>query len=132
MRRGYWTAQYSDEYCTVQFREEDEMWVTSSDGTAIAVERTGAGPALVLVDPALGHRGFDNLRELGERLAEDFTVYRYERRGRGSSGDTLPYAVEREVEDLAAVVADAGGTARVYGFSSGALLALQAAAEEKP
>jgi hypothetical protein len=108
------------------------MKVISSDGTAIACERSGAGPALVLVDPALGHRGFDNVRGLGERLAGDFTVYSYERRGRGASGDTLPYAVEREVEDLAAVVAGAGGSAHVYAFSSGGLLALQAAAAGVP
>ena len=104
------------------------MKVTSSDGTAIAYERAGAGPALVLVDPALGYRRFDSVRGLGERLTADFTVYSYERRGRGDSGDTPPYAVEREVEDLAAVIAEAGGSASVYGFSSGALLALQAAA----
>jgi alpha-beta hydrolase superfamily lysophospholipase len=108
------------------------MRVTSSDGTTIAYERAGAGPALVLVDPALGHRGFDTVRGLGKRLACDFTVYSYERRGRGDSGDTVPYAVEREVEDLAAVIAEAGGSACVYGFSSGALLALQAAAAGVP
>jgi pimeloyl-ACP methyl ester carboxylesterase len=108
------------------------MRVTSNDGTTIAYERAGAGPALVLVDPALGHRGFDTVRGLGERLTGDFTVYSYERRGRGDSGDTLPYAVEREVEDLAAVIAEAGGSACVYGFSSGALLALQAAAAGVP
>jgi alpha-beta hydrolase superfamily lysophospholipase len=108
------------------------MRVTSSDGTGIAYERAGAGPALVLVDPALGYRGFDNVRGLGERLTADFTVYGYERRGRGDSGDTLPYAVEREVEDLAAVIVEAGGSACVYGFSSGALLALQAAAAGVP
>src|ERR687894_1001306 len=108
------------------------MRVTSSDGTVIAYERAGAGPALVLVDPALGYRGFDNVRGLGERLTADFTVYSYERRGRGDSGDTLPYAVEREVEDLAAVIAEAGGSACIYGFSSGALLALQAAAAGVP
>ncbi len=102
--------------------------VRSSDGTAIAFERDGTGPAIVLVDPALGHREFDNVRGLGERLAADFTVYSYDRRGRGRSTDTPPYAVEREVEDLAAVIAEAGGAACVYGFSSGALLALQAAA----
>ena len=101
---------------------------TSGDGTVIAYERAGTGPALVMVDPALGYRGFDNVRGLGERLAADFTVYTYDRRGRGRSGDTLPYAVEREVEDLAALITEAGGTACVYGFSSGALLALQAAA----
>jgi pimeloyl-ACP methyl ester carboxylesterase len=108
------------------------MEVTSKDGTSIAYERAGAGPALVLVDPALGYRGFDNVRGLGERLTADFTVYSYERRGRGDSGDTLPYAVEREVEDLAAVIAEAGGRAGVYGFSSGALLALHAAAAGVP
>jgi hypothetical protein len=108
------------------------MKVTSNDGTAIAYERTGTGPPLVLVDPALGYRGFDNVRGLGERLTADFTVYSYERRGRGDSGDTPPYAVEREVEDLAAVIAEAGGSASIYGFSSGALLALQAAAAGVP
>ena len=108
------------------------MRVTSSDGTAIAYERAGTGPALVLVDPALGYREFDHVRGLGERLTADFTVYSYERRGRGDSGDTPPYAVEREVEDLAAVIAEAGGRACVYGFSSGALLALQAAAAGVP
>jgi pimeloyl-ACP methyl ester carboxylesterase len=108
------------------------MKVTSRDGTVIACERAGAGPALVVVDPALGYREFDNVRVLGERLAADFTVYSYDRRGRGHSGDTLPYAVEREVEDLAAVISEAGGTACVYAFSSGGLLALQAAAVGVP
>jgi pimeloyl-ACP methyl ester carboxylesterase len=106
--------------------------VRSKDGTVIAYQRAGAGPAIVLVDPALGYRAFDNLRGLGERLAADFTVYSYERRGRGASGDTRPYAVEREVEDLAAVITEAGGSACVYGFSSGALLALQAAVAGVP
>jgi pimeloyl-ACP methyl ester carboxylesterase len=108
------------------------MSVTSSDGTVIAYERAGEGPGLVLVDPALGYSGFDNVRGLGERLAADFTVYSYDRRGRGGSGDTLPYAVEREVEDLAAVIAEAGGSACIYAFSSGGLLALQAAAAGVP
>jgi pimeloyl-ACP methyl ester carboxylesterase len=98
----------------------------------IAYECAGEGPGLVLVDPALGYSGFDNVRGLGERLAADFTVYSYDRRGRGGSGDTLPYAVEREVEDLAAVIAEAGGSACVYAFSSGGLLALQAAAAGVP
>jgi len=108
------------------------MMVTSSDGTAIACERAGSGPAIVLVDPALGYREFDNVRVLGERLAGDFTVYSYDRRGRGLSGDTPPYAVQREVEDLAAIIAEAGGRAFVYAFSSGGLLALQAAAAGVP
>jgi pimeloyl-ACP methyl ester carboxylesterase len=100
----------------------------SADGTAIAFERSGSGPALVMVDPALGFSGFDNIRALGARLADEFSVHTYDRRGRGASGDAEPYAIRREVEDLAAVIAQAGGSASVYGFSSGGLLALHAAA----
>ncbi|HYH32576.1 MAG TPA: alpha/beta hydrolase [Pseudonocardia sp.] len=81
-----------------------------------------------MVDPALGYREFDNIRGLGKLLAADFTVVTYDRRGRGGSADTVPYAVEREVEDMAALIAEVGGRACVYGFSSGGLLALQAAA----
>lgn len=101
--------------------------VRSSDGTAIAYEKRGAGPALILVDGALCHREFGPARSLAELLEPHFTVYTYDRRGRGQSGDTLPYAPEREVEDLAALVAEAGGNAYVYGISSGAALALDAA-----
>jgi pimeloyl-ACP methyl ester carboxylesterase len=103
--------------------------VISSDGTSIAFERSGAGPALILVDAAGSYRDFRPLRAPVERLAEHFTVYLYDRRGRGGSGDTPPYAVEREVDDLAALVAEAGGSAFVYAFSSGGLLALHAAAQ---
>jgi len=106
--------------------------VRSADGTEIAFERSGSGPALVMVDPAGGYSGFDNIRGLGALLAADFTVLTYDRRGRGASGDTAPYAVAREVDDLAAVIAEAGGSASVYGFSSGALLALHAAAAGVP
>ena len=81
--------------------------VTSSDGTVIAYERAGTGPALVMVDPALGYSRFDTVRALGQRLTARFTVFTYDRRGRGGSTDTPPYAVEREVDDLAAVVAEA-------------------------
>jgi pimeloyl-ACP methyl ester carboxylesterase len=102
--------------------------VGSADGTRIAFERAGSGPAVIMVDPAGGYGDLDNIRGLGAVLAEHFTVYTYDRRGRGRSGDTLPYAVAREVEDLAALVAVAGGRANVYAFSSGGLLALQAAA----
>ncbi|MEJ3659143.1 alpha/beta fold hydrolase [Actinomycetes bacterium KLBMP 9759] len=108
------------------------MMITSKDGTTLAVERAGSGPGLVMIDPALGFSGFDNIRGLGELLTADFTVHTYDRRGRGSSGDTAPYAVGREIEDLAAVVEAAGGSAHVYGFSSGALLALHAAAAGVP
>jgi pimeloyl-ACP methyl ester carboxylesterase len=106
--------------------------VRSADGTGIAVERGGSGPALVMVDPAGGYSGFDNIRGLGALLSSRFTVWTYDRRGRGASGDTPPCAVEREVEDLAAVIAEAGGRASVYGFSSGGLLGLQAAAAGLP
>jgi pimeloyl-ACP methyl ester carboxylesterase len=102
--------------------------VASSDGTSIAFERYGAGPALVLVDAAGSYRDFRPLRPPVERLAAHFTVYLYDRRGRGASTDTPPYAVQREVDDLAALLVEAGGSARVYGMSSGCLLALHAAA----
>jgi pimeloyl-ACP methyl ester carboxylesterase len=105
-----------------------ESRVTSRDGTSIAFERVGAGPALVLVDAAGNYRDFRPLRAPVERLAADFTVYVYDRRGRGASTDTPPYAVEREVEDLAALIGVAGGSACVYAMSSGCLLALHAAA----
>jgi len=98
----------------------------SNDGTSIAYERAGSGPGLVLVGGGLDD-GSENAPLVGE-LASDFTVLNYARRGRGQSGDTGPYAVEREVEDLAALIAEAGGSAHVYGVSSGGALALEAAA----
>jgi pimeloyl-ACP methyl ester carboxylesterase len=106
--------------------------VRSADGTTIAYERTGDGPPVVLVDGALCHRAFNGQRPLAERLADRFTVYVYDRRGRGGSGDTAPPAPEREVEDLAAVLAATGGPAAVYGISSGAALVLRAAAAGLP
>ena len=101
--------------------------VTSRDGTTIGYDRTGEGPALILVDGALCYRAFGPSRPLARRLAGNFTVITYDRRGRGESGDTPPYSVEREVEDIAALVERAGGSAYVYGISSGAALALEAA-----
>lgn len=102
--------------------------VTSQDGTTIAYERAGAGPTLILVHGATQHRAGDRtMRDLAARLAARFTVVQYDRRGRGDSGDTLPFAVAREVEDLAALVDAVGGPAGVYGMSSGAALALEAA-----
>lgn len=94
----------------------------------IAFERSGHGPALILVDPAGGFRAVGPMRPLGAQLAADFTVLTYDRRGRGESTDTPPYAVEREIDDLAALIDAAGGTASVFGFSSGAILTLLAAA----
>lgn len=102
--------------------------ITSRDGTTIAFERSGDGPALVLVDGAMCHRGFGPMPPLAQALAGDFTVYTYDRRGRNESGDTQPFAVEREIEDLEALVAEAGGSARVFGISSGGALAMEAAA----
>ena len=102
--------------------------VRSADGTSIAFERIGTGPALILVDAAGGYRGFGPMGPLATLLAARFTVLTYDRRGRGESGDTLPYAVDREVDDLAALIDAVGGSASLYGFSSGAVLALLAAA----
>ncbi len=99
--------------------------VRSSDGTTIAFERTGEGPAVILVGGALSDRSA--AAQLTALLAPRFTVFAYDRRGRGDSGDTAPYAVQREVEDLGALVREAGGAAFVFGHSSGAALALEAA-----
>lgn len=101
--------------------------VRSSDGTRIAYETVGSGPPLILVDGALCSRALGPMPKLAERLAGRFTVYVYDRRGRGGSGDTQPYAVEREVEDLEAMIDAAGGSAYLFGASSGAALALEAA-----
>ncbi|MEV0900452.1 alpha/beta fold hydrolase [Actinoplanes sp. NPDC049802] len=106
--------------------------VTSRDGTRIAYELTGSGPVLVLIDAAGHFRANSGLGELAGLLAGDFTVLRYDRRGRGESGDTAPYAPAREVEDLAALIDATGGSAALYGYSSGGLLALHAAAGALP
>ena len=100
--------------------------VRSRDGTTIAYDRSGSGPALVLVSGAMGTRA--DATDIASHLASVFTVIAYDRRGRADSGDTQPYAVEREIEDIEALIAHAGGSARVYGHSSGAVLALRAAA----
>jgi len=102
--------------------------LTSNDGTRIAYDRAGDGPPLILVDGALSSRSGSLNTPLAELLAPQFTVYTYDRRGRGDSGDTPPYAVEREIEDIDALIDAAGGTAFVFGISSGAALALDAAA----
>jgi pimeloyl-ACP methyl ester carboxylesterase len=101
--------------------------VISKDGTRIAYETMGHGPALILVDGAFCFRGFGPMPGLAPLLTNHFTVYLYDRRGRGESGDTQPYALEREVEDIDALVDQAGGSAYIYGISSGAALALEAA-----
>ena len=101
--------------------------VLSKDGTAITFDRIGAGPAVILIDGALCYRGMGQSGKLANLMAQRFTVFTYDRRGRGASSDTAPYAVEREVEDIEALLSEAGGTASVWGISSGAVLALEAA-----
>jgi pimeloyl-ACP methyl ester carboxylesterase len=105
----------------------------SADGTEIAYEASGSGPALVLVDGALCQRSMGPSRGLAKELAGRFTVYAYDRRGRGESGPgESPYDVTREVEDLLAVIEAAGGRAHVFGSSSGGVLALEAARRGAP
>ena len=102
--------------------------VRSSDGTVIAYETRGEGPALILVDGALCSREFGGMPKLAEQLTDHFTVYLYDRRGRGESGDADTYSIDREVDDIQALIDEAGGSAHLYGISSGAALALEAAA----
>ncbi|MGQ0849866.1 MAG: alpha/beta fold hydrolase [Actinomycetota bacterium] len=104
------------------------LFVRSADGTRIAFDRSGEGPAVILVEPAAHYREFSAFGGLVPLLSAEFTVYTYDRRGRGASSDTAPYAPDREVEDLAELIGEAGGSANVYGYSSGALLAMRAAA----
>lgn len=104
--------------------------VTSKDGTNITYDRMGQGAPLILVNGASVDRQ-SNL-PLAEALKPHFTIFNYDRRGRGDSGDTPPYAVEREIEDIDAVIGAAGGSALLFGFSSGAALALKAAASGLP
>ena len=99
--------------------------VRSKDGTPIAFDQSGQGPTLILVNGATATRLA--AVSLAAALVPHFTVFAYDRRGRGDSGDTLPYAVEREVEDIDALISEAGGSACVFGHSSGAVLALEAA-----
>ena len=101
--------------------------VTSKDGTPIAYDRQGAGPTLILVDGALSYCSAGSNSELASLLAPNFTVIRYDRRGRGESGDTQPYAVEREIEDIDALIPARDQSVYLYGHSSGACLALDAA-----
>src|SRR6478736_8979926 len=120
------TTSTQDSVSTTRF-------ATSADGTRIAYEVSGTGPALVLVDGALCQRSMGPARPLAEQLSHSFTVHAYDRRGRGESGPgETAYDVEREVEDLAAVIEAAGGHAHVFAASSGAVLALEAARRGLP
>ncbi len=100
--------------------------VISKDGTTIAFDRLGEGPSIILVVGAFNDRSTG--APLAAELSEYFTVFNYDRRGRGTSGDMAPYAIEREIEDLEALIAEAGGSSSVFGYSSGAVLSLKAAA----
>jgi pimeloyl-ACP methyl ester carboxylesterase len=114
-------------YANRRFERRPEMKkATSRDGTALAFDQTGEGPPVILVVGAFNDRSTG--APLAAFLAPRFTVISYDRRGRGASGDTAPYAVEREIEDLEALIGAAGGSAAVFGYSSGAVLALKAAA----
>jgi pimeloyl-ACP methyl ester carboxylesterase len=102
--------------------------VTSADGATIVFDRSGAGPAIILVHGAFTDRAHPILAGVAATLAPWFTVFNYDRRGRGDSGNRQPYAVGREIDDLAALIEIAGGSAMVFGGSSGAALALETAA----
>src|SRR5512133_2276936 len=102
--------------------------VTSKDGTTIAFDQSGKGSVVILVDGALQYRAFDQgMAPLADLLGQHFTVIHYDRRGRGDSTDTQPYALEREIEDIEVLIDQAGGSAFLYGISSGAALAFEAA-----
>src|SRR5215475_13526667 len=100
--------------------------VYSADGTTIAYDQTGTGPAVILVDGALGYQSLGFMAPIATTLSSYFTVITYDRRGRGESTDTQPFALEREIEDIEALIDEAGGEAFLYGISSGAALALEA------
>jgi pimeloyl-ACP methyl ester carboxylesterase len=110
----------------------EPLFATSKDGTRIAYDKLGAGPPLLIVNGAMSVRTFSFAQKMADALAKHFTVYNYDRRGRGDSGDTKPYAVEKEIEDVAALAKAAGGKPFVFGLSSGAGLALEAAAAGVP
>jgi pimeloyl-ACP methyl ester carboxylesterase len=104
--------------------------VASADGTVIAFDRFGGGPPVIMIVGAFNTRS--QTEPLARALAPQFTALNYDRRGRGDSGDTAPYAVEREIDDIAALIAQTGGASAVFGHSSGATLALKAAASGLP
>jgi pimeloyl-ACP methyl ester carboxylesterase len=101
--------------------------VISKDGSRIAYDRLGSGPTVILVASALGYRKFNKMQELAKLLADRCTVINYDRRGRGDSTEVKPFALEREIEDLQALIEAAGGSASLWGWSSGGALALRGA-----
>jgi pimeloyl-ACP methyl ester carboxylesterase len=113
---------------TTTHLEQPMQTVTSKDGSTIAYDRSGDGPVVILVGGALSYRRFSKMQEISAALAEHCTVINYDRRGRGDSSANGPYALEREIEDLAAIIDAEGGRASLWGWSSGGALALRAAA----
>ncbi len=107
---------------------QNQTHIKSKDGTRIAFKKSGAGPAIIIVNGALSYSAVYNDSFLLSELSKNFTIYTYDRRGRGESTDNKPYHVDREIEDIEALIQDAGGSARLYGSSSGAALSLLAAA----
>jgi pimeloyl-ACP methyl ester carboxylesterase len=105
-----------------------QMKTISKDGTGIVYTQTGSGPVLILVDGAFCSKDFGPMLKLAPLLAESFTVFTYDRRARGESGDTRPYIVQKEIDDIHALINEAGGSAFLFGISSGAVLALKAVA----
>jgi len=103
--------------------------VRSKDGTQIAYDKVGDGPAVIMVGGATATRSDPFAGDLAERLSLHYSAINYDRRGRGDSGDTLPYAVEREIEDIEALIDANGGSAFLFGLSSGGALALESAAK---
>lgn len=99
----------------------------SKDGTMIAYEKTGSGPAVILVDGAFCGKSYGPMIKIAPLLSENFTVITYDRRARGDSGDTKPYSIEREIEDIDTLIKIARGSAYLFGISSGAILCLKAA-----
>jgi pimeloyl-ACP methyl ester carboxylesterase len=112
---------------SLQRMESAMETVTSKDGSRITYDRFGSGPVVILVGGALSYRKFKKMEELAKLLAESCTVINYDRRGRGDSTEVKPFAVEREIEDIAALIDAAGGSASLWGWSSGGALALRAA-----
>src|SRR5262245_60679083 len=103
--------------------------VTSRDSTEIDYTKVGTGPALIILFGATAFRGTSpEEATLARMLSPNFTVITYDRRGRGESGNTLPFLPQREIEDIAALIEMAGGRASVLGYSSGSVLSLEAAA----
>ncbi|NIL56397.1 alpha/beta fold hydrolase [Salinispora arenicola] len=125
-------ADANMEHIDFEVRDIPLETVTSADGTTIAYQKSGTGPPVVIVGGGLNEKAMH--AELAEGLSTNFTVYNYDRRGRGGSGDTVAdrYSVDREVEDLAAVIAATGGPSHVFANCTGGMIAVPAAARGVP